>query len=98
MFYNKTNLWLITKEPSHIIIQTIQKHIDYSIQIKIAERSKLEDDDEEGQKKLNEQIKAYSKLYDQVDKSGFYSMISKHLTQFYMIKIFIQFWIQIYMK
>ena len=79
MFYNKTNLWLITKEPSHIIIQTIQKHIDYSIQMKIAERSKLEDDDEEGQKKLNEQIKAYSKLYDQVDKSGFYSMITKHL-------------------
>jgi len=79
MFYNKTNLWLITKEPSHIIIQTIQKHIDYSIQMKIAERSKLEDDDEEGQKKLNEQIKAYSKLYDQVDKNGFYSMISKYL-------------------
>ena len=47
--------------------------------MKIAERSKLEDDDEEGQKKPNEQIKAYSKLYDQVDKSGFYSMISKHL-------------------
>jgi hypothetical protein len=79
MFYNKTNLWLITKEPSHIIIQTIQKHIDYSIQMKIAERSKLEDDDEEGQNISNEQIKAYSKLYDQVDKSGFYSMITKHL-------------------
>ena len=79
MFYNKTNLWMNTKQPSHIIIQVIHKHIDYSIKAKMEERSKLNDDDDEGQKRINEQIKTYAKLYDQVDKSGFYSMISKHL-------------------
>ena len=68
-----------TKQPSHIIIQVIHKHIDYSIKAKMAERSKLKDDDDEGQNIINEQIKTYAKLYDQVDKSGFYSMISKHL-------------------
>jgi len=79
MFYNKTNLWMITKQPSHIIIQVIHKHIDYSIKSKMEERSKLDEDDEDGQKRINEQIKTYAKLYDQVDKSGFYSMITKHL-------------------
>ena len=79
MFYKKTNLWMKTKQPSHIIIQVIHKHIDFSIKLKIEERSKLDAEDDEGQKRLNEQIKQYTKLYDQVDKSGFYSMISKHL-------------------
>ena len=79
MFYNKTKLWMKTKQPSHIIIQVIHKHIDYSIKLKIEERSKLNAEDDEGQKRLNEQIKQYTKLYDQVDKSGFYSTISKHL-------------------
>ena len=71
-----------TKQPSHIIIQVIHKHIDFSIKQKIEERSKLDAEDDEGQKRLNEQIKQYTKLYDQVDKSGFYSMISKLLETF----------------
>lgn len=77
MFYKKTNLWTETKEPSHIIVQMIHKHIDYSIQIKIHERSKTEDADE--QKQITDDIAKYSKMYGEVDKSGFYSMITKHL-------------------
>jgi hypothetical protein len=71
MFYNKTNLWLITKEPSHIIIQTIQKDIDYSIQMKIAERSKLEDDDEEGQKNQMNKLKHTQNYMTKLAKAGF---------------------------
>jgi len=59
-----------TKEPSHIIVQMIHKHIDYSIQIKIEERNKR--DDPEHQKRFTDDIKTYSKLYSDVDKSGFY--------------------------
>jgi len=77
MFYKKTNLWMETKEPSHIIIQMIHKHIDYSIQIKINERTKT--DDAEQQKSITDEIAKYSKMYSDVDKSGFYAMISKHL-------------------
>jgi hypothetical protein len=77
MFYKKTNLWMETKEPSHIIVQMIHKHIDYSIQIKIHERSKSEDADQ--QKIITDEIAKYSKMYSEVDKSGFYSMITKHL-------------------
>ena len=77
MFYKKTNLWMETKEPSHIIVQMIHKHIDYSIQIKINERTKTED--AEQQKNITDEISKYSKMYSEVDKSGFYSMITKHL-------------------
>jgi len=77
MFYKKTNLWIETKEPSHIIVQMIHKHIDYSIQIKINERAKCEDADQ--QKVITDEIAKYSKMYSEVDKSGFYSMITKHL-------------------
>ena len=77
MFYKKTNLWMETKEPSHIIVQMIHKHIDYSIQIKINERTKTED--AEQQKNITDEIAKYSKMYSDVDKSGFYAMISKHL-------------------
>jgi len=77
MFYKKTNLWMETKEPSHIIVQMIHKHIDFSIQIKINERNKTEDAEE--QKSITNDIKTYSKMYSDVDKSGFYSMITKHL-------------------
>ena len=77
MFYKKTNLWMETKEPSHIIVQMIHKHIDYSIQIKINERTKTED--AEQQKIITDEISKYSKMYSEVDKSGFYSMITKHL-------------------
>jgi hypothetical protein len=77
MFYKKTNLWMETKEPSHLIVQMIHKHIDYSIQIKINERNKTED--AETQKSITDDIKTYSKMYSDVDKSGFYSMITKHL-------------------
>ena len=77
MFYKKTNLWMETKEPSHIIVQMIHKHIDYSIQIKINERTKTED--AEQQKNITDEIAKYSKMYSEVDKSGFYSMITKHL-------------------
>ena len=76
MFYKKTNLWIETKEPSHLIVQMIHKHIDYSIKIKINERSKAEDDE---QKIITDEIAKYSKMYSEVDKSGFYSMITKHL-------------------
>jgi len=77
MFYKKSKLWMETKEPSHIIVQMIHKHIDYSIQIKINERNKTEDAEE--QKSITNDIKTYSKMYSDVDKSGFYSMITKHL-------------------
>ena len=77
MFYKKTNLWMETKEPSHIIVQMIHKHIDYSIQIKINERAKCED--AEQQKSITDEITKYSKMYSEVDKSGFYAMITKHL-------------------
>ena len=77
MFNKKTNLWMETKEPSHLIVQMIHKHIDYSIQIKISERSKTEDTDE--LKKITDEIAKYSKMYGEVDKTGFYSMITKHL-------------------
>lgn len=77
MFYKTTNLWMETKEPSHIIIQMIHKHIDYSMTIKITERSKT--DDVEEQKRITDEIQKYSKMYSEVDKSGFYSMITKHL-------------------
>jgi len=66
-----------TKEPSHIIVQMIHKHIDYSIQIKINERTKTED--AEQQKMITDEITKYSKMYGEVDKSGFYAMITKHL-------------------
>ena len=72
-----------TKEPSHIIVQMIYKHIDYSIQIKINERNIM--DDPEHQKRITDDIKTYSKMYSDVDKSGFYSMITKHLKRFYTI-------------
>ena len=77
MFYKKTNLWMETKEPSHLIVQMIHKHIDYSIQIKIGERNRTEDDEE--QKRITTDIAEYSKMYKLVDNSGFYSMITKHL-------------------
>jgi hypothetical protein len=77
MFYGKTNLWMETKEPSQIVVQMIHKHIDYSIQVKITERTKTEDTDQ--QKRITEQIQLYSIMYARVDVSGFYSMITKHL-------------------
>ena len=77
MFYGKTNLWMETREPSQIIVQMIHKHIDHSIQVKIAERTKTEDTDQ--QKRITEQIQLYSIMYARVDVSGFYSMITKHL-------------------
>ena len=77
MFYHKSNLWMETKEPSHIIVQMIHKHIDYSIQVKIAERTKTEDT--ELQKRITDDIKDYSLMYGRVDGAGFYSMITKHL-------------------
>jgi hypothetical protein len=58
-----------TKEPSHIIVQRIHEHIDYSIQIKINERNKT--DDPEHQKRITDDIETYSKMYSDVDKSGF---------------------------
>jgi len=58
MFYKKTNLWMETKEPSYIIVQMIHKHIDYSIQIKINERTKTED--AEQQKAITDEIAKYS--------------------------------------
>jgi len=94
MFYKKTNLWMETKEPSHIIVQMIHKHIDYSIQIKINERTKVKappplqtrhegtaplGEDAEKQKSITDEITKYSKMYGEVDKSGFYAMITKHL-------------------
>jgi len=87
MFYKKTNLWMETKEPSHIIVQMIHKHIDYSIQIKINERTKTRNEDgcgnavptDEKQKSITDEITKYSKMYGEVDKSGFYAMITKHL-------------------
>ena len=66
-----------TKEPSHLIVQMIHKYIDYSIQIKISERIKTEDPEE--QKHITDDIKTYSKMYSDVDKTGLYSMITKHL-------------------
>jgi hypothetical protein len=36
-----------TKEPSYIIVQMIHKHIDYSIQVKIDERTKTEDQEQQ---------------------------------------------------
>ena len=59
MFYKKTNLWMDTKEPSHIIVQMIHKHIDYSIQIKINERNKT--DDPEHQKRITMTLKPIRK-------------------------------------
>jgi hypothetical protein len=75
MFYKKAIVWMDTKEPSHIIVQRIHKHIDYSIQIKINERNKT--DDPEHQKRITDDIETYSKMYSDVDKSGFYYMITK---------------------
>lgn len=77
MFNKKTNLWMETKEPAHLVVQTIHKHLDYSIKIKIDERSKTEDTGR--QKTITDDIKTYSGMYGQVDKTGFYSMITKHL-------------------
>ncbi len=79
MFYPKTNLWMITKEPSHCVVNMIHKHLDYSIKMKMNERSNLDEDDEAGQKRIKEELEQYFKLYKQVDGSGFYSMITKHL-------------------
>jgi len=73
MFYKKTNLWMETKEPSHIIVQMIHKHIDYSIQIKSTKGLKLKTLNNKNYYRRN--IK-YSKMYSKVDKSGFYSMIT----------------------
>ena len=77
MFYHKSSLWMETKEPSHIIVQMIHKHIDYSIQVKIAERTKTEDTEQ--QKRITDDIQKYSLMYGRVDGAGFYSMITKHL-------------------
>ena len=66
-----------TKETFLLIIQMIHKHIDYSIQIKISERIKTEDPEE--QTRITDDLKTFSKMYSDVDKSGFYSMITKHL-------------------
>jgi hypothetical protein len=77
-----------TKEPSHIIVQMIHKHIDYSIQIKLKQRTMTEDAEE--QKRITDELKKYTSMYNEVDKSGFYSMITKHLktilfdTNFYL--------------
>jgi len=77
MFYKKTNLWVETKEPSHLIVQIIHQHIDYSIKIKINERIECEDD--ERRSLITKDIEAYAKMYGNIDKPGFYSMITKHL-------------------
>jgi len=69
MFYHKSNLWMETKEPSHIIVQMIHKHIDYSIQVKIAERTKTEDTEQ--QKRITDDIQKYSLMYGRVDGAGF---------------------------
>jgi len=87
-----------TKEPSHIIVQMIHKHIDYSIQNKINERTKVKappplqtrhegtaplGEDAEKQKSItDENNKIIQKMYGEVDKSGFYAMITKHLKHF----------------
>ena len=79
MFYKKTNLWIETKEPSHIIVQMIHKHIDYSIEITLNKKKKVDFEDIEEHKKISVELEKYSKQYNDVDKSGFYSMITKHL-------------------
>lgn len=77
MYYKKTGLWVETKEPSHLIVQIIHQHIDYSIKLKIDER--INCDDEELQKVITKDIETYGKMYGAIDKTGFYSMITKHL-------------------
>ena len=72
-----------TKEPSHIIVQMIHKHIDYSIQIKINERNKT--DDPEHQKRITDDIKTYSKMYSDVDKSGSILWLPSTWKRFYTI-------------
>lgn len=90
MFYKKTNLWIETKEPSHLIIQIIHKHIDYSIKVKITERESCGDDENDKRTGITKDIETYAKMYGQIDKPGFYSMIIKHLktilydSEFYM--------------
>lgn len=79
MFYKKTHLWVETKEPSHLIIQIIHQHIDYSIKIKINERIECGEDEDEKRNLITKDIETYAKMYGNIDKPGFYSMITKHL-------------------
>ena len=57
----------------------IHKHIDYSIEITLNKKKKVDFDDIEEHKKISVELEKYSKQYNDVDKSGFYSMITKHL-------------------
>jgi len=79
MYYSKTKLWTETKEPSHLIVSTIHKHLDYSIKIKTDERANCPEEDEEKIKLIIQDIQTYSMMYAHIDKPGFYSMIIKHL-------------------
>ena len=80
MFYDKTNLWVETKEPSHLIVQMIHKHLDFSLKKKTEERAKCDPEEEaEKIKMLIAEIEIYGKMYSFVDKPGYYSMITKHL-------------------
>ena len=77
MFNDKTNLWIKTKQPTYIIIKTIHKYIDNGVEELTKKRRETHDDDQH--KKITEELKLYMKLYDQVDKTGFYAMIKNHL-------------------
>lgn len=77
MFYDVTNLWIETKSPSKIIINTIRTFIDFSTSKTLDLRRNSTDEKE--QKKLTEDLIEYQKMYSHIDKGGFYNMMIHHL-------------------
>lgn len=76
-YMKQRHLWIVVKEPSSMIIETINKYIDHSIN-QISNKIITEKGDEK-KEELRKQIKAYQKLQKQIDSSSTYSMILKHL-------------------
>ena len=76
--FNKKNcLWFKTKEPSQIIIETINNYLDFSLNYY---SNLLTKTTEEGKREEIKNIVAfYLTSYKKIDTSSFYSMLIKHL-------------------
>ena len=81
-------LWITVKEPSSIVIETINKYVDYSISS--VSTQILTEKNEENKEKLRKSIEKYRKLQKSIDSSSTYSMILKHLKTQLLDKTFIE--------
>lgn len=76
-FMKQNNLWILVKEPSSVVIETINIFIDYSINSVSNQIIKEQNTDKK--EILRKSIENYRKQQKKIDSSSYYSQLLKHL-------------------